>query len=41
MRRQYNTNLVNIVLSVITNWKDNYILLFKDFMLIIKRQILL
>jgi hypothetical protein len=38
MRRQHNTNLVIIVLSIITSWKNNYILLFKDSMLIIKGQ---
>jgi hypothetical protein len=38
MRRQYDINLVIVILSVITSWRDNYILLFKDFILIIKGQ---
>jgi hypothetical protein len=38
MRRQHNANLVIIVLSVITSWRNNYILLFKDSMLITKGQ---
>ena len=41
MRRQHSTNLVIIILSIITSQRDNYILLFKDFMLIIKKQTLL
>jgi hypothetical protein len=38
MWRQYNVNLVIVVLSVITSWRNNYILLFKDSMLVIKGQ---
>jgi hypothetical protein len=38
MRRQHDINLVIIIPSVITSWKDNYILLFKDSILIIKGQ---
>jgi hypothetical protein len=36
MQRQHNINLVIVVLSIITSWKDNYILLFKDSTLVIK-----
>jgi hypothetical protein len=38
MRRQYNANLVIVVLSIIISWRDNYILLFKDSILVIKGQ---
>jgi hypothetical protein len=38
MRRQHNINLVIVVLSVITSWRDNYILLFKDSILVTKGQ---
>ena len=41
MQRQHNINLFIIVLSVITSWRDNYILLFKDSMLVTKGQTLL
>jgi len=41
MRKQYNTNLVIIVLNVITALKNNYILLFKYFILIKQKKVLL
>ena len=36
--KQYGTNLVIIVLYIITAWRDNYILLFKNSLLIIQVQ---
>jgi hypothetical protein len=38
MRKQYSTSLVIAVLHIITAWRDNYILLFKDLLLIIQAQ---
>ena len=38
MCKQYNTSLVITVLYIITAWRDNYILLFKDLLLITQAQ---
>jgi hypothetical protein len=41
MYKQYNASLVIAVLHIITAWRDNYILLFKDLLLVIQAQTLL
>jgi hypothetical protein len=41
MYKQYSASLIIAVLHVITAWRDNYILLFKDLLLITQIQVLL
>ena len=38
MRKQYSISLVITVPHIITAWRDNYILLFKDLPLVIQVQ---
>jgi len=38
MRKQYSASLVITVPHIITAWRDNYILLFKDLPLIMQAQ---
>ena len=38
IHKQYSTSLVIVVSHIITAWRDNYILLFKDLLLIIQAQ---